>query len=78
MKLLLVLVTENAEDFAPLLERLAVGGVHHNGVIFTASRSLPRRGRMIGLFVRALEAYLREHPGDDELRDRYEWLRPVC
>lgn len=72
-----VLVTDNTQDFMPILERFANLGLPHHGVLFTAHRSLPRLRRTIGLFVRSLEAYLREHPGDDELRDRRDWLRPI-
>lgn len=71
------LVTDNTQDFMPILERLANLGLPHQGVLFTAHHSLPRSRRTIGLFVRSLETYLREHPGDEELRDRHDWLRRI-
>lgn len=63
------LVTADMRGFIAL-----AGEGGHHGVLFVPRRSLPRRRGMTGLLVRALDAYLRAHPHEDALVDRWEWL----
>jgi hypothetical protein len=71
------LLTENVGDFAPPLRALTAGEGSHYGVIFSSSRSMPRSRATIGNFVRALSALLQRFPGEDDFRDRIEWLSPL-
>jgi hypothetical protein len=64
------LVTENAKDFRPLLEREASGA--GPGILFTSSRTFPRSRRSVGLLVAALEGWLRRH--DAPSRPPEDWL----
>ncbi len=68
------LVTENVADFPDIVTSLAEERRSHGGVLLVSSRAFPRTEDGPGLLVRALDAYLTERPGDDELRDRMEWL----
>ena len=68
------LVTENIRDFMPLVERLRSEGHRHYGVLFTSYRSFRRARATIGLYVRALDRYLRSHPGEDALADSWDWV----
>ena len=70
------LVTENVADFEPLRRDLLASGGHHCGLIYTSSRSMPRYRGTIGLFVRRLDEVMKDHPGDDDFRDRTHWLQP--
>jgi len=72
------LVTENVADFPDIVTSLTEEQRSHSGVLLVSSRTFPRTEDGLGLLVRALDAYLTERPGDDELRDRMEWLiRPT-
>ncbi len=68
------LLTENVQDFMPLVREGAARGDRHQGVVFTSPRSMPRSVRTIGLYVERLDALLREHPADDALADQVRWL----
>lgn len=68
------LVTNNAADFVPLIQRAVETGMHHYGLVLTSDRTLPRSTRAIGRHVRALEALLRAHPSDDGLVGTTVWL----
>ncbi len=68
------LITENVADFPDIVTSLTEERQSYNGVLLVSSRSFPRTQAGLGLLVRTLDAYLTEHPGDDELRDRIEWL----
>lgn len=68
------LMTENVADFMPLVREAAAGGESHFGVIFTSSRSLPRGLGAVGVYVRVLDAFLRERPAENALADRAHWL----
>ena len=70
------LLTENAADFVPLVREAAVAGDDHWGAVFSSPRSLPRGSSTIGLFVQRLDDLLRRYPGDDDFRNRVEWLQP--
>jgi endonuclease/exonuclease/phosphatase family metal-dependent hydrolase len=71
------LMTENVADFMALVREAAAQGDRHLGVVFTSPRSMPRGVRTIGLYVDVLNAFLREHPGEDALLDQVAWLGPA-
>jgi hypothetical protein len=70
------LLTENVGDFMPLVHELAAAGENHWGVVFTSPRSMPRGAATIGLYVEALDGFLRERPADDDLQNQVSWLQP--
>ncbi len=70
------LLTENVQDFAPLVRRRAAESTSHYGVIFTSPRSMPRSKETIGAYVKLLERLMRTHPDDDDFLDRVDWLTP--
>lgn len=70
------IVTENVGDFRPLLAAAARLGASNYGLVCVSARRFPRSKKAIGTMVRALEALLEEHPGDEGLRDREVWLHP--
>lgn len=67
-------VTENVADFMPLLHEAVAESRSHAGLLFTSPRSLPRGPRTIGLFVKQLGRFLREHSAEDALADQVFWL----
>ena len=71
------LLTENVADFMALVREAAAQGDRHLGVVFTSPRSMPRGVRTIGLYVDVLDAFLREHPGEEALLDQVAWLGPA-
>ena len=71
------LMTENVADFMPLVREAAAQGDRHLGVVFTSPASMPRGVGTIGLYVDVLDAFLREHPGEDALLDQVAWLGPA-
>ncbi|MEX0673933.1 MAG: DUF5615 family PIN-like protein [Gaiellaceae bacterium] len=68
------ILTENWGDFSRLLERAASEGRTHFGVVFTSRRKLPRSRHTIGLYMQALDEFLRGHPADDALLNSSRWL----
>ena len=68
------LVTNNVSDFTVIARRFALEGRAHAGLIFTSDASLPRAKNTIGLYVAALQALVRAHPGDDAFEDVVHWL----
>jgi predicted nuclease of predicted toxin-antitoxin system len=70
------LMTEDARDFVPLVREAAAVGDRHLGVLVTTEKSLPRRRDALGVSIRRLDSFLREHPADDALADQVIWLRP--
>src|SRR3989304_195922 len=56
-------VTENVQDFAPLVRRAALGGEAIPGVVYSSPRRLPRSSNTVGIFVDALDRLLRSRPG---------------
>ena len=68
------LLTENVQDFAPLLSRIGADGGTHYGIVYSAARSMPRSRATLGLFVDALASVLQRFPGDDDFANRTEWL----
>jgi hypothetical protein len=71
-----VLVTEDAADHVELDRDLRSRGRVHYGMVLTSHRRYPRAGRAaIGRLVRALDQFLRAHPGAGELRGQLRWLK---
>ena len=68
------ILTENWGDFSGLLEQAANERMTHYGVVFTSRRKLPRSRNTIGLYVRILDEFLREHRADDALLNSSRWL----
>lgn len=68
------LLTENVQDFAPLIARLAVDGQSHFGIVYSTHSSMPRRRSTIGAFMDSLADVMARFPGDDDFLDRVEWL----
>ena len=62
-----VLVTNNAQDFAPLVEDFGLRGETHFGVVLTNDSTFPRSKAGVGLLVRALTALVHDAPDDDLL-----------
>lgn len=69
------LLTENVADFAPLVQRAAAGAEDHYGIVFSSPHSMPRGAATIGLFVQRLRELMDRYPGDDDFRNRVEWLQ---
>jgi hypothetical protein len=70
------LLTENVADFMPLVTRTSETGESHWGIIFSNSRSMPRGSATIGVFVESIDRVMQEFAGEDDFRDRVEWLHP--
>ena len=69
-----VVVTEDAKDFLPLGARRLPDRRPHFGVVLVPRRSFPRSRDGFGRIVRAFDALLRAHPGDDDLMGDVIWL----
>lgn len=68
------IVTNNVADFLPLAGQAVSTGEGHSGLLFTSERSMPRRKDAIGLFVRVLDALLRDYQEEDTHHNRVAWL----
>lgn len=69
------IVTYNARDFAPLHRAFLAGGRSHAGIVLISSQAI--RQDDIGGQLRALAAFLDEHAGETDIRDRLVWIRSV-
>jgi predicted nuclease of predicted toxin-antitoxin system len=69
------IVTYNARDFAPLHKVFLAGRRSHAGIVLISSRAI--RQDDIGGQLRALAAFVDEHAGETDLRDRLVWVKPV-
>lgn len=69
-------LTENVQDFDPLVRQTIAAGGSHSGVVYASPRSMPRSRATIGAFVDALDALMRRHPRERDFVDRIEWLSP--
>lgn len=68
------LVTDNLVDFRALHHAaLQPGGPGHCGMVFIPG-GYARTRSDVGRIADALEALLRAHPGDDDLRDTEAWV----
>jgi Domain of unknown function (DUF5615) len=70
------LLTENVADFMPLVHEAASAGESHASVVFTSPHSMPRGAGTIGMYIEALDRFLRERPGPDGLANQVAWLAP--
>jgi predicted nuclease of predicted toxin-antitoxin system len=70
-----VVVSEDIRDFARLGLSWLPSRKPHFGTILVSRRSFPRHPAAYGRLVRALEALLAAHPGDDDLVGDVIWLR---
>lgn len=68
------LVTENVADYPEIAATLATEERAHCGIILVPSRTFPRTDRGLGLLVRALEAYLRQHSDEESVPGGIRWL----
>jgi predicted nuclease of predicted toxin-antitoxin system len=69
-----VIVTNNVRDFRPLhVEAVMPGGPGHYGMIFMAG-NYRRTKSDIGRIIAALEAKMKQYPGDEALVNAEEWL----
>jgi predicted nuclease of predicted toxin-antitoxin system len=69
-----VIVTNNVRDFRPLhAEAVMPGGPGHYGMIFMAGNYRRTKGD-IGRIIAALEAKMKQYPGDEALVNAEEWL----
>jgi Domain of unknown function (DUF5615) len=67
-------VTNNLRDFRPLYnEAITPGGAGHFGMIFMPG-SYRRTKADTGKIIAALEAVLKQHPGETDLADGETWL----
>jgi hypothetical protein len=57
------LVTDNLRHFFPIHQQRISEDRPHAGLVFADARSYPRSKKTIGLWVRGLEALLKEHTG---------------
>jgi hypothetical protein len=72
------LLTNNVADFTVIVQRWAVEGQRHAGLIFTSDSSLPRGRPTISKYVDLLDDLLRSNPKAEAFVDRVHWLnRPA-
>lgn len=69
-----VIVTDNVRDFSRLHAVILDGGGHHAGILLAAANRYPRAKRYLGLWVRALDAFLSALPAGSDLADSYYWF----
>jgi hypothetical protein len=72
-----VVVTENVGDFASLGSRRLPSRKPHHGVVLVPRRKFPGSADAFGLMIRALDALLVAHPGEDDLVGDVVWLGRV-
>lgn len=72
-----VMVTENIDDFAALGRRRLPSRRPHHGIVLIAHKAFPQSRHGIGRLVRALDALLSAHAGDDDLVGNVIWLVPA-
>lgn len=67
-------VTNNVRDFRPLhAEAVMPGGAGHYGMVFIPG-NYRRTKDDIGRIIEALEAKIKQYPGDNDLADAEDWL----
>jgi Domain of unknown function (DUF5615) len=71
------LLTNNVGDFAVIVDRWALEGRSHAGLVFTSDTSMPRSSDWIGQYVLALDALLQSLTGEDAPTGQVWWLQPV-
>ncbi|MBI2982806.1 MAG: DUF5615 family PIN-like protein [Chloroflexi bacterium] len=69
-----VVVTRDVGDYAGLARRLRGEDRDHHGVVLVSPRRFSAAAEGIGALVRALDALLKEHRGNDDLVNDVMWL----
>jgi hypothetical protein len=72
-----VVVTEDVGDLMSLAARRLPDRKPHRGVVLVARHAFPRYRSGFGAIIRALDALLAAHPGDDDLVGNVIWLAGV-
>lgn len=67
-------LTEDVSDYSGLAQQYVREERHHHGIVLTSAKRFTRREAGFGHLVRAIEAFLAEHPTDDALKDQVRWL----
>lgn len=67
-------VTGDVRDFMALGARRLRDRKPHLGVVLVARQAFPRHRHGVGRIIRALEALLERHPGDEDLVGPVVWL----
>jgi len=70
-----VVVTEDAKDFMPIGLRRLPSRQPHWGIVLVSPHAFPRSRNGFGLLIRALDALLIDHPGDNDLVGDVIWLK---
>ncbi len=68
------LLSNNAQDFVPLVIRWAGSGQDHCGLLLTSDASLPRGRNAIGRYIEILRALMDDNPGARALANQVRWL----
>lgn len=69
-------VTNNVKHFMPAHSARIAAGKTHYGLVFSSDKSMPRSQAAIGLWVKTLDRFLNDHPAEDALKDRVQFLAP--
>lgn len=69
-----IVVTRDVGDYAELARRLRSEDRDHHGVVLVSPRRFSAAAEGIGALVRALDALLQDHTGDDDLVNDVMWL----
>jgi hypothetical protein len=70
-------LTENVQDFAPIIRQIAAEGRDHFGIVYSSLSSMPRSRDTIGMFIDSLSELMERFPGDEDFLNRTEWLSPA-
>jgi predicted nuclease of predicted toxin-antitoxin system len=68
------LLTNNAQDFVPLVTRWSASGDGHCGLLLASDSSLPRGRDGVGRYIEILRALMDANPGAGALADQVRWL----
>ncbi len=68
-----VIVTDNVQDFARLHRQFLVVGEDHAGIILVPPSRYPRSKRTLGLWVNALDAFVRDR-SETSMKNICTWL----
>jgi hypothetical protein len=68
-------VSENIRDFVRLGAHRLPSRQWHHGIVLVSGRGFPGSRDGFGVLIRALDALLAAHPGDDDLVGEVVWLK---
>jgi predicted nuclease of predicted toxin-antitoxin system len=68
-----VIVTDNVQDFTRLHQLFLASAEDHAGIILVSPSRFPRSKRTIGMWVKALDTFLRHH-SETSLKNTITWL----